>query len=247
MKYKDILDDAYIDLVLLISKINKRERWVCNWSDPKQLKWNLEINWHSLPSRDSGTYIMAMGTRYVQKVRTELYFKPGKEIEQEIITTFGKERIKLALWESPMNTKSPITLLTAIEQGKIKPGDTVILSKPPEKLIYNNDGYFHDENDEPQDWSAEHWMCKDFEIVKTELEIMTSEKAQLEHFSHVDIGSNTFDEIFSFAEKNGIIKRQLRIEKAIPLVEIALRSFRTDCQNYKNLEKALKILKGNDQ
>lgn len=64
-----------------------------------------------------------------------------------------------------MEPEKPINLLLAVQTGKIKPGDEVILKEPYEKLMYNSNGYFYDEKGKPQDWSSEHWMNEDYKIV----------------------------------------------------------------------------------
>jgi hypothetical protein len=145
------------------------------------------------------------------------------------------------------------TLIQAIEQKKIVPGDKVILLNPHEEMKYNIDGYFHDMEDEPQDWSAEHWMNKDFEIIKPEPEVLNANewvRIRIKTVFHDNLSqkidwSYKFVKTFEAGERNGILKEQLRIKEAIKLLqwlERKLEIHKERNEYIENVHKALKIL-----
>ena len=144
----------------------------------------------------------------------------------------------------PIEPKKP-TLLQAIESGDIKPGTQVFLKNPHEEVGYNSNGYFYDLAGKVQDWSSEQWMCRDYEIVKPEPEILTIEKITDDFLGKRP--QSTIPELIEKAEQNGILKELLRIKEAIRILQWLERKLEVHKERneyIENVHKALKILQG---
>lgn len=226
MKYKEILDDVL---------------------DGKFVSPTFGGTW--IKMRDDGLWEAENGTildvpkRYYSSDTWVVLVKPKEPNPSETI------EFNDGLDDEELCHKKP-TLLQAIEQKKIIPGDTVILSKPTERLTYNDDGYFHDENDEPQDWSAEHWMCRDYEIVKTNRLKVYSHREAFK-ILYLDLKEDdlkdhdteiTFERGFYAGDKNGQAKERNNLQTFIDAVEEWMQDiYKNTVSKVDNLAHAKKI------
>lgn len=220
MKYKDILDDVL---------------------DGKFVSPTFGGTWIKI--RDDGLWEAENGTildvpkRYYSSDTWVVLVKPKEPNPSETI------EFNDGLDDEELCHKKP-TLLQAIEQKKIVPGDKIKFEGNIIKL--RDDFCFGNDDGSIRWWSAKQWMIKDFDIIKPEPEILNAKEYISKEYQK-SVGPFWrvgLTKAFNDGEANGILKEQLRIKEAIELIRKAKENAIGSTESYQLLEKALKILQG---